>query len=313
MAQSQSETLRMGRAEWALLGVLSVLWGGSFFFYKVLVDAHLPPFTVVLGRVGIAALALNLLLLARRDLMPASARLWGQFLVLGLINNVVPFSLFVFAEARISSGLAAILNATTPVFTILAAHAFTSNDKLTWAKATGVLFGFLGVVLLLGSEVFAGVGAHALPAEIACLAAAASYAVASLFGRRFRGMPPLKIATGQMTASTILLIPMVMLADHPWTLPPPGMTALAAWLGIAILSTAVAFLIYFHILAVAGATNLTLVTFLSPVSALVLGVLFLGETITAPAIGGMALIGLGLAAIDGRVWRRLRRPKALPA
>ena len=294
--------LRMGTREWALLLVLSILWGGSFFFFKVLV-ATLPPFTVVLGRVGIAAAVLNALLLARRDPMPRSLRLWGAFMVMGLLNNVVPFTLIVFGETRISSGLASILNATTPIFTVLAAHALTDNERLTWAKGVGVSFGFLGAAVLIGPTALAGLGGGDSIGEVSCLAAALVYALAGLYGRRFRGIAPLKIATGQITASTIILIPITLIVDRPWLLPVPNLRVWAAFFGIALLSTALAYLIYFRILAVAGATNLLLVTFLLPISALVLGVAFLGETVTPEAIGGMALIGVGLAAIDGRLWR----------
>jgi drug/metabolite transporter (DMT)-like permease len=298
----QGEPLRMGGREWALLLALSVLWGGSFFFYKVLA-VELPPFTVVLGRVGLAALALNLWLLARRESLVVSRGLWGAFLVLGLLNNVIPFSLFAFAETRISSGLASILNAATPVFTVLAAHGLTRNEKLTWGKGAGVVLGLLGVGVLLGPQLLADAGREAASAQGACLAAAVSYAFASIFGRRFAGLSPMRIATAQVTASTIILIPLVLLADQPWRLAAPSAPAWAALLGLALLSTALAFLIYFRVLAVAGATNLTLVTFLSPVSALLLGFLFLGEHVNLRALGGMALIGLGLAAIDGRLWR----------
>ena len=300
----------MGGREWALLLALSALWGGSFFFFKVLVN-ELPPFTVVLGRVGLAALALNILLLVRRDPIPTSPVLWRSFLVMGLLNNVVPFTLIVFGETRISSGLASILNATTPIFGVLAAHALTGDEKLTWAKGAGVLFGFLGVAVLVGPGVFSGPGRGDVLGELSCLLAALVYALAGIYGRRFRGIAPLKIATGQITASTAVLIPLALLVDRPWTLPPPSAQAWAAWVCIALLSTALAYMIYFRILAVAGATNLLLVTFLLPISALLLGAAFLGETITPASIGGMALIGLGLSAIDGRLWRATARARRM--
>lgn len=294
----------MGAKEWTMLLALSVLWGGSFFFFKVLVE-ELPPFTVVLGRVGLAAIALNLLLLARRDSLPTEPGLWGAFLIMGLLNNVVPFTLIVFGETRISSGLASILNATTPIFTVLAAHVLTANEKLSWAKSVGVLFGFAGVAVLIGPGVLFGLGRGDLIGEAACLLAAFTYAFAGIYGRRFKGVPPLKVATGQITASTFVLIPLSMLVDRPWTLPAPSANVWMAFAGIALLSTALAYILYFRILATAGATNLLLVTFLLPISALALGVLFLGEAVTWQALAGMVLIGVGLAAIDGRLWRAL--------
>lgn len=299
------KALAMGPREWMLLLLLSALWGGSFFFFKVLV-AELPPLTVVLGRVGLAALLLNVFLLLRRDPMPASPRLWGSFVVMGILNNVVPFTLIVWGEIRIASGLASILNATTPIFTVLAAHVLTHNEKINWNKGIGVLFGFMGVAVLIGPSAIASIGGGDVVGEIACLCAALTYGFAGIYGRRFKGIPALKVATGQITGSTLVLIPLTALIDHPWTLPMPSAHAFEAWVGIAVFSTALAYMIYFRILAVAGATNLMLVTFLLPISALLLGVFFLGETITLQAIGGMALIGMGLVAIDGRLWVAVR-------
>ncbi len=290
----------MGVNEWTMLVTLSVLWGGSFFFFKILV-AELPPFTVVLGRVGFAAIILNAVLIARRDFMPANLRLWRAFFVMGLLNNVVPFSLIVFGETRISSGLASILNAATPIFTVLAAHALTSNEKLNWAKSLGVLFGFAGVIVLIGPGALTGISDGDLVGDAACLLAALTYAFAGVYGRRFKGVPPLKVATGQITASTLVLLPVAAIVDRPWTLPVPSAQVWLAFAGIALLSTALAYILYFRILATAGATNLLLVTFLLPVSAMTLGVLVLGESVTWNALAGMALIGLGLAAIDGRL------------
>jgi drug/metabolite transporter (DMT)-like permease len=294
----------MGAKEWAMLLALSALWGGSFFFIKVLVEAW-PPFTVVLGRVGLAAVGLNLLLLIWGDAMPKDPRLWRAFFFMGLLNNVAPFSLIVFGEMHISSGLASILNATTPIFTVLAAHVLTSNEKLSSAKAIGVLFGFAGVAALVGPNFLLDVDRNDLVGETACLLAAVCYAFASIYGRRFKGVAPLKVATGQVTASAIVLLPIVAAVDKPWTLPVPGVAVWLALAGIAFMSTALAFILYFRILATAGATNLALVTFLLPASAMALGFAFLGETVTPEALIGLALIGLGLAAIDGRLPRRL--------
>ena len=309
MSNAPNNPLRMGPAEWTLLLMLSALWGGSFFFFKLLVET-LPPFTIVLGRVGIAAVALNLYLLARRDPMPTAPATWGAFLVMGLLNNVVPFTLIVFGETRISSGLASILNATTPVFGVLTAHVLTANEKLTWRRGAGVLFGFAGVAVLIGPDALAGLGTQDLAGEFACLAAAFIYGLAGLYGRRFKGIPPLKVATGQITASTLVLLPLAALIDRPWTLPMPDGTTWAALIGIALLSTALAYMLYFRILAVAGATNLLLVTFLLPISALLLGWLALGERLAPGAVPGMIMIGLGLACIDGRLLGLFRRPQS---
>lgn len=291
---------RMGLTEWLLLLALAVLWGGSFFFFKILVD-ELPPFTVVLGRVGLAAIILNLYLLARRDPMPRSWHLWSQFLAMGFLNNVIPFTLIVFGETRISSGLASILNAMTPVFSVLVAHFLTANEKLTWARGAGVLLGLGGVTILIGPAVLTSLGQQDLLGQASCLLAAFSYALAGIYGRRFRGIPALKVATGQITGSTLILLPLVALIDRPWLLPAPSLQVWGAFAGIALLCTALAYMLYFRILATAGATNLLLVTFLLPVTAVLLGWLALGEELAVTAFLGMAVIGAGLACIDGRL------------
>lgn len=295
----------IGPVEWGLLLVLSVLWGGSFFFGKVAL-AELPPFTVVFGRVGLAALALNLIVVATGRRMPVSARTWAAFVVMGLLNNLLPFSLIFWGQTRIASGVAAILNSTTPLFTVVLAHLLTTDEKLTPNRLSGVLLGVGGVAVMLGPEAMVGLGGDVV-AQVAVLGAALSYAFAGLYGRRFKGVPPLITASGQVTATTIMLLPVVCLADQPWALPMPGAWTVVALVGLALLSTALAYVIYFRILAVAGATNLLLVTFLIPVSASVLGTTVLGERLGPRQFGGMALIAAGLAAIDGRPWRLVKR------
>lgn len=291
--------------EWGLLIVLSILWGGSFFFVEVALDG-LPPFTLVLGRVALAALALHAVVLAGGQRMPSAPGIWLAFLVMGGLNNLLPFSLIVWGQTQITSGLAAILNATTPLWTVVLAHLLTRDERLTPGRLAGVLLGLLGVVVLNGPAALAGLGVHLL-AQLAVLAAAASYACAGLYGRRFRGTSPLVTATGQLTATTVMMLPLALVVDRPWALPMPSPTALGALAGLALLSTAVAYVLYFRILARAGATNVLLVTFLVPVSALLLGTAILGEPFRAQQALGMGLIGLGLAAIDGRPAARLRR------
>lgn len=295
---------RMRGREWAMLVALSVLWGGSFFFVGVAVR-EVPPLSLVLMRVGIAALALWAVLMVGGADLPRAPGLWAAFLGMGLLNNALPFVLIVWGQQHIASGLAAILNATTPLFTVLVAHLLTADERLTPAKAAGVVMGLLGVAVMLGAELLGGLGV-ALAAQLACLAAALSYALAGVFGRRFRrmGVPPLASAAGQVTASSLILLPLALLADQPWTLAMPGLASWAAMLGLGLFSTALAYVLYFRILAVAGATNLALVTFLVPVSAIWLGTLVLGERLEARHFVGMALIGAGLALIDGRLLRR---------
>ena len=299
----------MTPGEWALLFALSLLWGGSFFFVGVAVKA-LPPFTIVALRVGIAALALHLVLRVLGQRVPPWAseggRVWAAFLGMGFLNNLVPFSLLVWGQTQIPSGLAAILNATTPLFAVLVAHVMTVDERMTRGRLAGIVIGFAGVALMLGPEAWRGFGDD-LMAQIACLAAACSYGFASVFGCRFRrlGVAPLATATGQVTASTAMLVPLALLVDRPWQLALPGLDVWGAVAALALLSTALAYIMFFRILARAGAVNLSLVTLLVPPGAILLGALFLDERLEPLHFAGMALIGLGLAAIDGRPARHL--------
>ena len=198
------------------------------------------------------------------------------------------------------------------MFTVLVAHWLTASEKLTLGKLSGVVIGLAGVAVLIGPNVLSSIGNEDFAGEIACLSAALSYAFAGIYGRRFKGLNPIKVATGQITGSSLVLLPLVAFIDRPWALPVPGIDIWGAMIGIAMLCTVLGYVLYFRILAVAGATNVLLVTFLVPVSALLLGWLVLGESITPRALGGMAVIGLGLACIDGRIARialaKIRRP-----
>lgn len=294
----------MGPREWFLLLALSVLWGGSFFFVDIIVHA-LPPLTIVLLRVGLAAIALNLAVMAAGQRMPWDGTLWRNFAAMGCLNNLIPFCLIVWGQTQIGGGLASILNATTPIFTVLAAHWFTADEKLTRGRSLGVVLGFSGVVVLIGIDTLYGAQADGF-AQLAVLGGAVSYALAGIFGRRFHRLDvtPVQTATGQLTVSAVLLLPVVLYFEHPWTLAMPDAAAFSAIAGLALLSTALAYVLYFRILATAGATNLLLVTFLIPVSAISLGALFLGERLEWFHFLGMCLIGAGLLAIDGRVAAR---------
>ena len=297
-------------AEWATLVFLSVLWGGSFFFNAVAVK-ELPVFTIVVGRVVVAAVVMLGLLRLMGLRLPRGRHIWAAFFCVGLINNVIPFSLIVAGQQHIAAGVASILNAATPLFTVVFAHFLTADEKMTGNRLAGVAIGFLGVGVMVGLDAVQQLGSH-VAAQFMCLSATVSYALGSIYGRRFRalGVAPLVTATGQVVAASVLLIPVVLLIDRPWTLPAPGLAALGAVAALALLSTALAYVLFFRLLATAGASNLALVTFLVPVSAILLGFLFLGEVLLPRHLAGMALIGLGLAAIDGRPWRMLRERRA---
>ena len=288
----------MSAADWLLLVVLSLLWGGSFFFAKVAVG-ELPPLTLALGRVAIAATILAALAGLRGEQLAPLLQAWPAFAVLGLLNCTLPFSLIFWAQMHIPSGLASILNATTPILTVLVAHVATADEKLTAAKLVGVIAGFIGVTVMLGRDAVAADSAGIWP-QLACLAAALSYAIAGVCGRRLARLPPMTAATGQLIAATVLVLPFAAVVDRPWTLALPSPSALGALLSLAAISTALAYVIYFRILAQAGATNLLLVTFLIPVSAILLGTALLGERLARHHLAGMTTIALGVAAIDGR-------------
>jgi len=297
----------MGASEWAMLITLSLLWGASFFFNGVAV-LSLPTFTIVVARVVIAAVILHLALRASGLRMPRDAALWRTFFAMAFINNVMPFSLIVWGQSHIASGLAAIVNATTPLFTVMIAHVFTSDERLTRGRLAGVIIGLSGVAVMIGLDALRALGVNVV-AQLSVLCGAMCYATAAVFGRRFRSMniTPMQTATGQTTAASAILLPVVLIVDQPWTLPIPGPGTIAALFAVAALSTALAYVLYFRLLASAGATNVLLVTFLVPVVAILLGTLFLGEVLQPQHLLGMALIGLGLAAIDGRPWRMLMR------
>ena len=293
----------MSARNWGLLLLLALLWGSSFFFYKVLVVA-LPPVTVVLGRVGLAAVAMNLWLAAQGQSMPLSGRLWLRFLLLGFLNSSFPFVLIAWGELHISSGLASILNATTPIFMVAVAHWGTDDEKLSVGKAVGIALGILGVIVLVGPGVFGGTGA--VWGELAVIAASCSYGFGGVYSRRFKDLSPLQAATGQMTGATILLIPLSLLLDRPWALAMPHLDVWAAWLAIALVNTALAYVVYYRMVANVGVTYISLVTLLIPVIALMLGAAFLDESVTVQALAGMAIIALGLAATDERLFARFR-------
>jgi drug/metabolite transporter (DMT)-like permease len=283
--------------EWALLFLLSILWGGSFYFVEIVV-AEMPPFTLVFGRVGIASAALIVYVYASGRRMPTSLRQWGPFAVMGILNSLVPYSLIAWGQIHIESGLASILNATTPLFSVVLTHFFSHEERITPGRIGGVLLGLLGVIALIGPDALAGLGLHGL-GQLAVLAASFSYACSGIYGRRLKELPPAVAAAGQITAVAVMVAPLALAFERPWSLSPtPG--AWAALLGLALLSTAIAYLIFFRILAAAGATNVMLVTFLIPISALFLGVRLLGERPGWTVFAGMGLIFIGLAAIDGR-------------
>ena len=296
----------MGSKDWAMLLSLSFLWGGSFFFVGVAVT-ELPPLTIVALRVGIAAMILWLTLSLSQHQAPRTAKLWRDLFVMALLNNVIPFSLIVWGQTHIASGLASILNATIPLFTVVIAGWLLPDEQMTARKVSGVAIGFFGVIVLMGPSSLEQMGTDTL-AQLAILGAAISYGFATSFGRRFKtmGISPFQTSVGQVTASTIMLVPLVFLLERPDQLANPSGEVWLAVIGLGAFSTALAYILFFNLLSSAGATNVTLVAFLVPVTAIFLGWLVLDEQLNIEHFAGMAFIGLGLAAIDGRLWAKLK-------
>ena len=297
--------------EWMLLVLLSVVWGGSFFFNGIALR-EFPTLSIVTARVGLAALALLFLMKMLGQGIQLNRQILKAFFGMSFLNNVVPFSLIVWGQQHIASGVASILNATTPLFTMLVAHWFTTDEKINPRRLLGVLTGMGGVGLMMGLDSMESSGFHLL-GQSAILLAAFSYGLAGVYGKRFAqlGIPPLATATGQLCASSMILIPLTLWIDQPWTMAMPSIEGMGSLLGIALLSTALAYFIYFRLLKTAGATNLLLVTLLIPVSAIILGVFLLDESLEPQHLSGMAVISLGLLIMDGRLLQFFR--KTFPA
>ena len=297
--------------EWMLLVLLSVVWGGSFFFNGIALR-EFPTLSIVTARVGLAALALLFLMKMLGQGIQLNRQILKAFFGMSFLNNVVPFSLIVWGQQHIASGVASILNATTPLFTMLVAHWFTTDEKINPRRLLGVLTGMGGVGLMMGLDSMESSGFHLL-GQSAILLAAFSYGLAGVYGKRFAQLeiPPLATATGQLCASSMILIPLTLWIDQPWTMTIPSIEGMGSLLGIALISTALAYVIYFRLLKTAGATNLLLVTLLIPVSAIILGVFLLDESLEPQHLSRMAVISLGLLIMDGRLLQFFR--KTFPA
>lgn len=295
---------QMGQREWIWLLALSSLWGASYFFTSVAVK-ELPIFTIVAFRLLLATILLSAIAYFLGHRIPKGKAVWKSFFVMGFIDQVVPFCLTAWGLTQIAGGVASVLSATIPFFTLVAAHLLTQDEKLSRMKILSVLLGFIGVAIMIGPSKFQN-GTSSIWGYLAILGAAIFYALSTIYGRRFNtmGVTPIMAATGQAAFGALMLVPVALVIDHPWALPVPSNPVIAALLATVILSTVLANLLYFRILASAGATNLSLATFLSPVSAILLGVLILGERLEPKHIAGMALIAAGLIVIDGRLFRK---------
>lgn len=305
MHPMNDSTTRLDAATWSMLLLLSVLWGGSFLYVKVAL-AELPPVTIVALRVVFGGAFLFAILRLRGLTLPRDPALWMGFGMLALLNTIVPFTLIAWGQREISAGLAAILNAATPLWTIVLAHFLTDDERMGVRRAVGVLVGFAGVVVLVGPEALDGLGASVL-AQLACVIATVSYGFALVWARRFKGQDGTVLASGQFLCAMPAAVALSCLVDRPWTLPMPGTATVLSIFGLAFLSTAVAYLVYFRLMQRSGAGNASLVTMLIPPSAILLGVAILGERLEPLSLAGFLLIAAGLAVVDGRVFGLFRR------
>lgn len=297
-----ASTSHMTPIEWALLLALSLLWGGAFYFGQVAL-AELPPFTIVFCRVALATIALVSAAAATGQTVVFPIGAWPVFLGLGTLNCLVPFALLLWGQARIGSGLASVLAATTPLFTVLVAHFLLADERMTRARLVGVLLGLAGVTAAMAPAASEALD-NLLPC-IAVLGAALCYAFAGVLGRRLNGMQALTLAVGQLLMTSLLSLPIVLAVEKPWTLAMPSATGWVAILALALLSTALGYVLFFRLLSSAGAVNVSLVSLMVPIAALLLAGLVLGEPLRWSGILGMGLILAGLAALDGRLIRSI--------
>jgi len=299
--------LRLDAKGWGMLLLLSVFWGSSFLFVKIALE-ELSPLMIVVTRVTLAAIvSLSLMKLLSLSL-PKGWSIWRSFLVMGMLNNIVPFLLIVWGQQYILAGVAAILNAATPAFTVIVAQLFTEDEKATAAKAIGISVAISGVAIVIGFNALTSFSITNL-GQLAILFAGLSYAFASVFGRKFgrAGVAPLVVTTGQLVISSLLLLPAAFFVQPDALHLDISLKVLMALTGLAVISTAFAYLLYFKLIATAGATNATLVTVLVPVSAAFLTWLVLGEKLPDNAYSGMSVIVIGLLILDGRLIRWLKK------
>lgn len=295
----KNPSIQMGVTEWLLLLLLSLLWGSSFLFMKVAVQ-ELPVFTVVLGRIGIAAIFLMGLVYLRGLELPTTIRAWRQLMLLGILRAALPITLFVWAGTQIDSGVSGILNSTTPLFTAIVAHCLTQDEHLTRYRVAGILLGMMGVIFLIGPSALQGLGQNVL-GQLAVLGATCAYGFAGVYGRRFSDTPVLVTTAGFLLASTLLILPITLILDQPWNLH-YGFVPLASVLALAIFNTAIAFMVWLTLNLRAGANNTSQVTFLIPFMAILLGWVVLGEQIGWNAFIGLVFILLGLAVAQNRLF-----------
>ncbi|WP_026872415.1 DMT family transporter [Inquilinus limosus] len=281
-------------ADYLLLALLATLWGASYSFIKLGV-ATIPPVTLIAARTLIAGGILLLVLRLRGIALPTDGQTWRLFAVQALVNSTIPFVLIAWGETRIDAGLAAILNSTSPIFTFLFTWAVTRHEAVTGRKLFGVAAGVAGITLVIGLDALSGAGQQLLP-QLAIVAATVCYGIAAIFGRNFKDLDPMVPAAGSMLAGAAMLIPLSLLLDRPWALAPSA-ASLGALAGLAVVSTALAFVIYFRLIASLGSVATMAQAYLRVPVGVAIGVVFLGETPAPTALSGLALVVIGVAAM----------------
>lgn len=294
--------------EIGLLMLLSLIWGGSFTLIKLAVET-VPPATMVAARVAIAAAILTVMVQWQGLRLPHQGSVWGAFLVQGLLQSALPFTLISWGEKHIASGLAGVLNATPPMFVLVIAL-LTKRGEVTVQKLLGVALGLVGVVVTIGVGALSDLGGAASLAQAAVLGASLCYALAPMWGQRFSGLPAIVTAAGTMACAAFIMVPAAIVVDRPWTLSPP-VEAIAAVLALAIVCTALAMVIYFRLVRTLGPLGTTSGSYLRAGFAVAFGTIFLGESFTWSTIAGMALIVLGVIAVTMPMrWLRVRNRAA---
>jgi drug/metabolite transporter (DMT)-like permease len=301
-----TSTPKLDGSGWLLIGILAILWGGTFFLIEIGLRSF-PPITLVFIRVAFAVPPMLIAMRLMGQRLPSSAAVWGLLTVVGALNCALPFTLFFWGQQYLDSGYASILNATTPLWGVLTAHFLTHDEKATPARIIGVLTGMAGIIVMVGPAAMKGLSNNLL-AQIACVVSTVFYSLAAIYGRRLSQttLTPMAVATGQTMTATLLMIPIVLVIDQPWTMAIPRLDATLAGLALALLSTALAYALYFRLIDRAGASNAQLVAFLMPILAVLLGFAFLGESLDIGQVVGAVLIAIGLAIIDGRLLARFR-------
>lgn len=291
---------------WILIIVLGAVWGGSFLFNAVLIR-EISPLWVSAGRVTIGAVICWIYFVGTRRKLPADRRLYPQLVVLGILNYAIPFALFPYAEQELASGVVGVINGLTPMTTVIVSQLWPGGEKATWNKTLGVLIGFGGAILLALPSL--GGGAHGeILALLAAMLATLCYALTLNYARRFKAIDSATIASTSLTAAALISIPIALIFSGI-----PVITRAETWaslFGIGVFSTSFSFLLVYWLLPRVGATNLSLNTFITPISAILLGVLILNERLLPVQIAGIVVIFLGLVFIDGRLVKRFMPARA---